>query len=368
MAPLEKDSIETCLTHVRQSDYVIVILSHRYGPSLKSAGFDDLSATHLEYREARNSAKPIRFYVRDRLEADYHTWRKNKKISGIKLPWVDDRDFGLFALIDEHKHLVAGGPNNWFDAFRHSIELKQLISRDFHAPSGRETIVSAVTSNSLPYLDITLDVQHNSRGLALNVVIKNIGNSPAFNLAFFKTDDPTNKGDPVPILAPGQTTGSAIITFRGTGSVRVFETELAVNYRLLGGHDVRELHRLFFEPQGVGWRSGTALTNKKFYLSSEEKLPFTIEDGPAPEMQSTEFSNIHNRPAFYDTAQRRPQSRRLADDSQLPPFTQLAVGARCPFAPRLQCPFGRWLLARLARCLLRLPGEQPRPDMVGHRL
>ena len=39
--------------NLRQCDAVIVILCQRYGPSLESAGFPDLSATHLEYSEAK---------------------------------------------------------------------------------------------------------------------------------------------------------------------------------------------------------------------------------------------------------------------------------------------------------------------------
>ena len=83
---------------------VVVVLSQRYGPRLGAAGYPDISATHLEYREAKTKRKPIYFYVRDRLEADYVIWRNNKPKASLRLPWVKDkRDYGLFELMEEHR-------------------------------------------------------------------------------------------------------------------------------------------------------------------------------------------------------------------------------------------------------------------------
>jgi hypothetical protein len=61
------DSIETCLANVRACDVFVCIVSQRYGTSLKNAGdaYPDLSATHLEWHEARKAGKPIYFYWRD---------------------------------------------------------------------------------------------------------------------------------------------------------------------------------------------------------------------------------------------------------------------------------------------------------------
>src|SRR5262249_42758833 len=72
------NSIEICLENVRGSDAVLVILSERYGPKLKR-GYGDISATHLEYKEAQKSRKRILFYIRDRLVADWTAWKKNGK-------------------------------------------------------------------------------------------------------------------------------------------------------------------------------------------------------------------------------------------------------------------------------------------------
>ncbi|MEZ5942098.1 MAG: DUF4062 domain-containing protein, partial [Planctomycetaceae bacterium] len=68
-----ENSIRTCLVNLQSCDHVIVILDKRYGPPLGGAGFEDISATHLEYREARERKIPVHFYARDRLIADYDT-------------------------------------------------------------------------------------------------------------------------------------------------------------------------------------------------------------------------------------------------------------------------------------------------------
>src|SRR5690554_3116552 len=47
-----RDSVSTCLVNLVSCEACIVVLSQRYGPSLKRANFPDVSATHLEYREA----------------------------------------------------------------------------------------------------------------------------------------------------------------------------------------------------------------------------------------------------------------------------------------------------------------------------
>lgn len=67
------DSIETCLVNLRASDFVIVVLSQRYGSPLEPLGTTK-SATHVEYDEARLQNKPIYFYVRDRLMSIYDQW------------------------------------------------------------------------------------------------------------------------------------------------------------------------------------------------------------------------------------------------------------------------------------------------------
>lgn len=125
----DQNSIETCLANVRSCDQFIIILSQRYGPTLSRAGFGDVSATHLEYREAVKQGKSIRMYVRDRLEGDYATWKNNPQKADLQLSWCkDEKDWKIFELLQEHRGLVERkAPNNWLWTFRNSIEL--IVSR-----------------------------------------------------------------------------------------------------------------------------------------------------------------------------------------------------------------------------------------------
>src|SRR5438876_344074 len=50
------NSIEECLGNVRRADVVIFVLSQRYGPPLPG-GYAGLSATHVEYNEAKRLNK-----------------------------------------------------------------------------------------------------------------------------------------------------------------------------------------------------------------------------------------------------------------------------------------------------------------------
>ena len=48
----DADSIETCLVNLEACEEVILVLDQRYGPSLGGAGFDNVSATHLDLKQA----------------------------------------------------------------------------------------------------------------------------------------------------------------------------------------------------------------------------------------------------------------------------------------------------------------------------
>jgi len=149
----DKNSIETCLVNVRASNYFIAVLSQRYGPSLAGAGFPDLSATHLEYREAKENNLPVYFYVRDRLESDYRIWRSNDKPKSLNLLWVKQKDFRLFDLIEEHQGLRTSSPtSNWYQTFRNSVELKNLVRRNLRIPAGRAGLERAITENNIPIM------------------------------------------------------------------------------------------------------------------------------------------------------------------------------------------------------------------------
>lgn len=135
--PIEPDinSIEACLVNLRASDLVIVVLSQRYGPALPPP-FEQVSATHLEYREAVRLKKKIGFYTRTDLEAEFCVWRKTRRKSGgqISPAFVSESDAGgLFSLIEEHRKLVDPDGtverNNFFTTYRTSVDLRATIRR-----------------------------------------------------------------------------------------------------------------------------------------------------------------------------------------------------------------------------------------------
>lgn len=160
IAQPSKDSIETCLINVRDADTFLVILSQRYGRSLQDSGFDDVSATHLEYRTAREATKPILFYVRDQTMAEYDGWKANKDYNTRYV--VNDKDKNnikqnhrIFELIDEHKKLKRDGGTNWITPFTTSVDLIRKIQKDLAAPSGKALLQSLAEKGELPEIRIT---------------------------------------------------------------------------------------------------------------------------------------------------------------------------------------------------------------------
>lgn len=148
----DANSIENCLANLRRADYVVFILSQRYGPSLAKAVYDDISSTHLEYREARRLKKPIYMYVRDRLEADAALNKKNWG-SALRFGWVNDNSEQLFGLLDEHRKLVKkSSGSNWLWTFRDSVELKSILQKDFQRKSQRATLEDLIERQRVAFL------------------------------------------------------------------------------------------------------------------------------------------------------------------------------------------------------------------------
>ena len=174
---LDRNSIEVCLVNVDAADAVIVVLNQRYGPMLGNCGFPDISATHLEYRRAKDKGKKILFYVRNRLEADFRTYRQNTG-SDVKLSWVKtENDKKLFGLIDEHSALSSTGPNNWYSTFISSVDLKQSLKKALAPAITPEILANAICRNQFPLFVPLLVLESHSYFLELT----NTSKSPAFN-------------------------------------------------------------------------------------------------------------------------------------------------------------------------------------------
>lgn len=181
----DRDSITTCLVNVAKSSVFICVLSQRYGPRLGKSGFDDVSATHLEYREARKAKLPIYFYARDRLFAEYPMWKKTKDKSLLTFNWVKQpADFGLFEFIAEHEGLTKGlARSNWLWQFRDSVELRQRISIDLHAVSRRRALRRLLEQQRVPTLSIRYPAfrEENSYS-SWRIMLSNLGPVPALSV------------------------------------------------------------------------------------------------------------------------------------------------------------------------------------------
>ena len=287
----DKNTIETCLVNLDQSDHVVVILSQRYGASLEKFGFGDFSTTHLEYRRAIEGGKPIHMYVRDRLEADFTVWKKNKKDKSIRCAWVDPESYKLFELLQEHSELTTSRPSgNWYKTYKDSVELKNIIKNDFKIPAASNEIRRLLSRNEFPLLVPSINIDPNTaqtnQQLIFRVTIKNSGGAPAFNYSpawlgddfvdgLDKIGEETDE-DCKSILAPGETTLMGFIYHLGSGHTGC-SRELSINYSNADGFMVTEIHDvsgfLYKTGNNLGVRQGCTLKRRFFLLGS----PFAVE-------------------------------------------------------------------------------------------
>lgn len=244
---IDANSIETCLLNVESSDAVIVVLDQRYGPLLGEYGFDDVSATHLEYRHAQKHHKPIYFYVRDRLEADFHIHHKNKNKKEVTYSWVSSKDLGLFEFLGEHRKLRRGShANNWFSLFTSSCDLKESIRKHFEPAIKPRVLLDAIQQNRFPLFTRELDADHQTFGNVPSIKcflrLKNIGLTPAFDCSIhWQYED--HKQEIIELVAPGQEIVSTIFFNLRFG--REFDVVLKLAYRSAIGVKVQEKYRVY---------------------------------------------------------------------------------------------------------------------------
>jgi len=176
-----QNSIETCLVNLRACDTVIFVLSKRYGGSLGKAGFTDVSATHLEYLEAKKHGKRILFFVRDRLLADFNHFQKTQKTDGLL--WVETKDARLFEIIDDRKKLQNAPQDNWIMPFTSSLDVKQRLAIDLKLEMRENRLDKLIASGNIPFLSIwgTAEVIPNSLDIKLTLEVKNVGTQVAIS-------------------------------------------------------------------------------------------------------------------------------------------------------------------------------------------
>lgn len=272
----DANSIETCLTNVRSSDFVMVVLSQRYGPSLLKAGYPDLSATHLEYQEAVKYGKHVYVYVRDRLESDYRLWRNNGKDSSLKYAWVKPSDSRLFDFLHKHQELVAIKPSsNWYSVFRTSVDLKRLIQHDLHLPAGRASLAKAITNNSVPVFQGVSSVEAVGAKIKFTCEFTNYGRSPAFNVTtkWRKGDAETNK-ELTPIVAPQHSFSRIIIS---TKPITNIDDIIDITCSTADGHKIIDEFDVSLRARGFTNIFHKLIHKNRRYILGTS-IPFTIED------------------------------------------------------------------------------------------
>jgi hypothetical protein len=270
------NSIETCLLNVESCDEVLLVLDKRYGPTLENCGYDKVSATHLEYRHAIEKKIPIHVYVRDRLEADFTIWRRNKKSNSVALSWISQKDIGLFELLDEHAKLHAKSTtSNWYFTFSNSIDLKASISKYFEKRILPERLAQAIQSNIFPLFDIKVETTPfgNNLNFQFRVNISNISRVPAFNFHVYWEEEGV-KVEKDAIFSPGQ---SVLMTFLwSVNAFKSVERFLIAEYESLIGISVRDRFSISGRINNGSYIFGGRLVDRKFRRSSSISLE--IED------------------------------------------------------------------------------------------
>ncbi len=257
----QTNSIETCLSNVRTCSAVIIILSQRYGPSLRDHGFSDHSATHLEYFEAKKHDIPVHFFVRDRLIADYTIWKKSPERDKLKLPWIaDKRQLGIFDFLEEHSKL--GTSANWYHQFSDSIDIKNQLKSILKVWSDKITFWTDVHDNKVPVVFPShyCEQTGNSQLWKLKQNFKNCGSVPIVDLVM--TAVSTGAQEKEIIIPPGESISKITLI---DSSVRVQKTEdIELEYKDTKGRRYKDIFKGTITGGPTGIRTGLKLISKQF--------------------------------------------------------------------------------------------------------
>lgn len=253
------NSIETCLINVRQADRFLIILDQRYGPSLKTAGFEDVSATHLEYREAIKAGVPVDFFVRDHLLADHAIWKRDKT---SRLAWVkEERDRALFGLMDEHFHLAADATHsNWRHVFSNSVDLKAGVGQILRKPLLEKKLVDAIHANQFPLFIGHTRVSNKASTIEAHVSFENVSKASAFNVTVDRNNEQLNQR----LVPPGVSVRLSAIEQSNWGFD--FGAEIALRYETALGVTVHETWTASFIFQGLNVLNYVSLKSRRFFV------------------------------------------------------------------------------------------------------
>jgi len=274
----DENSIETCLANVKSSDFFVLVLSRRYGPSLGKIGYDDISATHLEYRHAVEHSVPVLFYVRDKLEAEYRIWTKNKG-TDVDFRWVSDKDAGLFDLIEEHRKLVdKRNRSNWYFTFSNCRDLKGSLTTHLGGIARRAGLEKQIAENLVPAFSCSSEasVSDGQTKVVLTCHMKNVGLRPAFNV-LAHWDEQNERESLGPVVAPGDELLMSFV-LRGGPPWQDCGRLLSVEYLTAEGNHVYDKLSVRFsrEPDG-GYAHGVTLISKTYKVGAESPVQTLID-------------------------------------------------------------------------------------------
>jgi len=280
------NSIESCLVNLKSCDEVIFILDQRYGPCLGKVGFDNISATHLEYRCAIKNKMLIHFYVRNQLEADLSIWKKNSKnIDKIDLNWIQEKDRGLFEFIEEHRKLGSSGVNNWYKTFATTLDLKESLKKYFEKSIRPKKLIEAIYENRFPVFNVDLDVSYQClpntevQALYFKSLVTNIGGAAAFNFQLYWKDE---KNDTIKtaVVLPNQNELMSFFYTLGNGADNNVSKIMIIEYQSPLGISVKDEFEVSarIKPSRKDIIFSSKLIERKFRESNDKLLDiFDIE-------------------------------------------------------------------------------------------
>lgn len=204
----DKNSIETCLVNVDACDEMIVVLDKRYGPRLGAYGYEEISATHLEYRRFLKTNRQIHFFVRDRLEAEHAIWKGNKNKEEIEYKWIGKRDLALFDFLEERRTLTADkNKPNWFTTFTSSSDLKAALTKYYDDAFLPHRLADAICNSTFPLFHLTTQSEQGQNRFSVNVDVEatNYGATTALNVALYFDHEHGQKDKMRDYVAPKQT-------------------------------------------------------------------------------------------------------------------------------------------------------------------
>ena len=227
----------------------------------------DRSATHLEYRQAKGK-KPLHVFVRNRLEADYHIWKRNGRTESVQLSWIQSpQDYGLFALMDEHLVLSSTATaTNWYRPFENSTDLEAYLQKRFTRVILPQKLAEAIHNNMFPLFGVDCsgqleDIGQNTK-ILLHVKLKNVCGAPAFNcrMSWPNTTQAACSRD---VVAPGEAVSITVVIDAGVEYVQ----DLVVEYDSLLGVSTESV----FAPRGrvivgppLGLETAAGLKSRRF--------------------------------------------------------------------------------------------------------